>query len=78
MQVMYELSLGEQPVNERPRKRFVISDKWTGDYLATVFADRFERVPDTVFGHFYVGDEVVGTAEIGRVTVADSGGRVAA
>ncbi len=66
---------------ERSRKRFIIADKVTGRYVATVYAERFEEyVGDNSFtralgGHFWIGNDILASVELDRFTVGDSGGR---
>lgn len=63
-------------------KRFLIREK-DGDYVATVYAERFEEYSGVNSftgahgGHFYIGETIVGSVELAKYYVADSGGRMA-
>ena len=65
-------------------KRFVISDKMTGAYVATVYAEEFRpyngvnSFTGAHGGHFYIGETVVGSVELAQYRVDDSTGRMQA
>ena len=56
------------------RKRYIITQR--GEFLGSVFADCFVEVNGTDTGHFYIGPSIVGSVELTRVEVSDSGGRM--
>lgn len=61
--------------------RYVICDKTSGQWVASVFAERYEVVePGTPSsqgcGHFWIGDRIVASVDCLDYQVDDSGGRM--
>lgn len=61
-------------------KRFVVATKPDGEYVCTFYAEQFalydgvNSFTGARGGHFYIGGQVVGSVELAKYTVADSGG----
>ena len=59
-------------------QRFVISDKSTGLWIASIYAERYEQSYDPRCVNFFRGSEVIGQVDPTLVTFGDSGGRMEA